>query len=118
MRVLKTVTDSKSFLGKMVEVKMDRPLGSIDPKYGFVYSLNYGFIPGTMSEDGEELDAYVVGIFKPKETFTGKCIAIIHRTSDNDDKLVIAPEGKDYSDEQIRALTEFLEQWFESEIIR
>ena len=45
-------------------------------------------------------------------------IAIIHRTNDNDDKLVVMEKGRNYTDEQIRALTEFQEQWFESVIIR
>ena len=38
--------------------------------------------------------------------------------NDNDDKLVVMQEGKNYTDDQIRALTEFQEQWFESIIIR
>ena len=109
---------SKEYLGKIVNVKMDRPMGTKHPKHGFVYPVNYGYIPNTVSGDGEELDAYVLGVFKPVDTFEGKVIAIIHRTNDNDDKLVVVPEGKDYSDEQIRALTEFQEQWFESEIWR
>lgn len=109
---------SVEYLGKTVFVKMDRPMGTKHPKHGFVYPVNYGFIPNTVSSDGEELDAYVLGVFKPIENFEGKVIAIIHRTNDNDDKLVVAPEGKNYSDEQIRALTEFQEQWFESKILR
>lgn len=109
---------SVEYLGKTVLVKMDRPMGTKHPKHGFVYPVNYGFIPNTVSGDGEELDAYVLGVFKPIENFEGKVIAIIHRTNDNDDKLVVAPEGKNYSDEQIRALTEFQEQWFESKILR
>ena len=72
----------------------------------------------TVSGDGEELDAYVLGEFKPLDEFEGKVIAIIHRTNDNDDKLVVCPEGKDYSDEQIDALTEFQERFFEHIIIR
>ena len=110
--------NNKEYLGKEVLVKMDRQLGTIHPKWGFVYMLNYGYIPGTISGDGEELDAYVVGVFKPVEKFTGECIAIIHRTNDNDDKLVIAPIGVNYTDDQIRALTEFQEKFFESIIIR
>jgi inorganic pyrophosphatase len=112
------MADSKQFLGKTVNVKMDRPLGSKHPKWKFIYSVNYGFIPNTKSADGEELDAYVLGVFEPVESFTGKCIAIIHRTNDNDDKLVIVPNDKKYSDEQIRALTEFQESLFKSIIIR
>ncbi len=108
----------KNYLGKEITVKMDRPLGSTHPKWGFVYTLNYGFVEGTVSGDGEELDAYVVGEFKPLDEFTGTVIAIIHRTNDNDDKLVVAPTGVNYTDDQIRALTEFQEKFFESVIYR
>lgn len=52
------------------------------------------------------------------ESFEGKCIAVIHRTNDNDDKLIVVPEGKNYTDEEIRKLTNFQKQYFESEIIR
>jgi inorganic pyrophosphatase len=109
---------NRVYLNKEVTVEMDRPLGSKHPKHGFVYPVNYGFIPGTVSGDGEELDAYVLGEHKPLETFTGKVVAIIHRTNDNDDKLVVMAEGRNYTDEQIRALTEFQEQYFESVIYR
>lgn len=109
---------NKKYLGKLVNVKMDRPLGTIHPKYGFVYEVNYGFIPNTVSGDGEELDAYVLGEHKPLDTFEGEVVAIIHRTNDDDDKLVVMKSGRNYTDEQIRALTEFQEQWFESVIIR
>lgn len=111
-------TDSKEYLGKIVEVEIDRKLGNTHPKHGFMYMLNYGFIPNTISPDGEELDAYLLGVFEPMEKFTGKVIAIIKRTNDNDDKLIVVPEGIEYSDNQIRALTEFQERFFESEIIR
>lgn len=110
--------NTREYIGKKVRVKMDRQLGTAHPKWGFIYSLNYGFIPNTISGDGEELDAYVVGEFKPLEEFTGVVIALIHRTNDNDDKLVVAAEGVNYTDDQIRALTEFQEKFFESEIYR
>ena len=109
---------NRVYLNKEVTVEMDRPLGSKHPKHGFIYPVNYGFIPGTVSGDGEELDAYVLGEHKPLETFTGKVVAIIHRTNDNDDKLVVMADGRNYTDDQIRALTEFQEQYFESVIYR
>ena len=109
--------NAKEYLNKIVEVKMDRPLGTRHPKHGFIYMLNYGFIPNTISGDGEELDAYVVGVFEPLEEFTGKVIAVIHRVNDDDDKLVVAPENIQYTDDQIKALTEFQERFFESIII-
>ena len=107
----------RNYLGNIVDVKIDRELGSKHPKHGFIYTLNYGYIPNTVSGDGEELDVYVIGVFVPIQEFRGKVIAIIHRTNDDDDKLVVVQEGIIYSEEQIRALTEFQERFFESEII-
>lgn len=110
--------NAKEFLGKEVSIEIDRPLGTRHPKHGFMYMLNYGFIPNTVSGDGEELDAYLVGEFEPVEKSDGKVIAIIHRTNDDDDKLIVSKDGKEYSDDAIRALTEFQEKYFESVIIR
>ena len=106
------------FLDKTLEVTIDRPLGSKHPKHGFIYPVNYGYVPNTISGDGEELDCYILGIYEPIETFKGKCIAIIHRLNDNDDKLIIVPENKSFSNNEIQVLTEFQEQYFQSEIIR
>ena len=110
--------DNKKYLEKTLEVEIDRPFGSKHPKHGFIYPVNYGYVPNTISGDGEELDCYVLGVFEPLETFRGKCIAIIHRLDDNDDKLIIVPENKSFSNQEIRALTEFQERFFKSEIIR
>lgn len=110
--------DNIKYLDKTLEVKIDRPFGSKHPKHGFIYPVNYGYVPNTVSDDGEELDCYVLGIFEPLENFKGKCIAIIHRLDDNDDKLIIVPENKAFSNNEIRVLTEFQERFFESEIIR
>ena len=109
--------NAKDYLGKEVSIEIDRPLGTRHPKHGFMYMINYGFIPNTVSGDDEELDAYLVGEFEPVEKSSGKVIAIIHRTND-DDKLIVSKDGKDYSDGAIRALTEFQEKYFESIIIR
>ena len=109
---------SMDYLDKIIKIKIDRPFGSKHPKHGFIYPLNYGYVPNTISGDGEELDAYLLGVFEPVEEYEGECIAIIHRTNDNDDKLVVVPQGKNYSDDAIDALTEFQEQYFEHTIIR
>ncbi|MEI7512469.1 MAG: inorganic diphosphatase [Candidatus Uhrbacteria bacterium] len=111
-------TEARSFLGKIVPVKMDRPLGSKHPKHGYVYPVNYGFVPETKSPDGEELDAYILGVNTPLEEFSGQCIAVVHRLNDNDDKLVVVPEGMQISDEEIQQAIHFQEQYFQSEIIR
>ena len=66
------------YLNKNITVKIDRPMGSKHPKHGFIYPVNYGFVPNTISGDGEELDCYLLGVFEPVESFEGECIAIIH----------------------------------------
>ncbi len=110
--------NNKDYIGQTIKVVMDRPLGTKHPKHNYYYPFNYGYIPGTMASDGEEVDAYVLGVFKPLEEFEGKCIAVIHRTNDDDDKIVVVPEEVNYSDEQINALVEFQEKYFEHVIWR
>lgn len=110
--------ENKKYIGKELYIKIDRPFGSKHPKHGFIYPVNYGYVPDTVSGDGEEIDAYLLGVFKPVEDYTGKCIAIIHRTNDDNDKLVVVPNDKEYSDDAIDALTEFQEQFFKHVIIR
>ena len=105
-------------MGKIVNVKMDRPLGSKHPKHGFIYPVNYGFVPNTVSGDGEELDAYVLAVNTPLETFSGRCIAVIHRTDDDDDKLIVVPNGQNITDKEIEEQTKFQEQWFKHIIVR
>lgn len=110
---------STQFLNKTLTVKMDRPMGTRHPKHSNIYYIqNYGYVPDVIAPDGEELDAYVLGVLEPLEEFTGKCIAVIHRTNDEDDKLIVVPEWVQYTDAQIEALTEFQERFFKSVIIR
>lgn len=110
---------AEQYLGKEVSIIMDRPLGSKHPKHGFVYEVNYGYVPGTQSADGEELDAYYLGVNRPLHAAEGKCIAIIHRLNDDDDKLVIVPGTQtNLSDSEIAKAVNFQEQWFDYEILR
>lgn len=109
---------TKEYIGKNINIKIDRKLGSKHPKHGFIYPVNYGYVPNTISGDGEELDCYLLGVFEPVDEYTGKCIAVIHRINDDDDKLVIVPDSREFSNSEIDALTEFQERFFEHEIIR
>lgn len=107
------------YLNKIIEAKIDRPIGSSHLKYpDHIYLVNYGYIPNTVSGDGKELDCYVLGEYKPLSEFKGKCIAIIHRLNDDDDKLILAPENKNFTNAEIRLLTDFQERFYKSEIIR
>lgn len=100
-----------------VTVTVDRPLGSYHPKHpDLYYPINYGYLRGIMAPDGEEQDAYILGVDIPISEFTGNVIAIIHREDDIEDKWVVAPEGIQFTEAQIRALTAFQEQYFKSTI--
>lgn len=110
--------DARTYLNKIVSVKIDRPIGSRHPKYDYIYPVNYGYVPNTVSGDGEELDCYVLGVFEPLKEFDGKCIALIHRVNDNDDKLIIVPENREMDNKEIEALIEFQERFFKHQLIR
>ena len=100
-------------IGKIVKVIIDRPLGSYHPMYKDIYySVNYGFIEGIIAGDGEEQDAYVLGIDEPVKQFTGKVIAIIHRFDDVEDKLVVVPEELTLTKEEILKQVSFQEKYF------
>ena len=105
-------------MGKIIGVRIDRPLGSRHPEHGFIYTVNYGYVPGVAGQDGDELDAYVLSVDVPVERFTGRCIAVIQRLNDADDKLVVVPDGENLTDEQIRGLTAFQERFFDSVVTR
>lgn len=105
-------------IGKTVTVTVDRPLGSFHPKHPDIcYPINYGYIEGIIAPDGEEQDAYILGVDTPVESFTGTVIAIIRRRDDVEDKWVVAPDGKSFSPDEIAKLTHFQEQYFDIEII-
>ena len=78
-------------LGKTVQVTMDRPLGTTHPKHGFVYKVNYGYIAGIRAPDGDDLDAYFLGVDEPIQSGEGVCIAVAHRRDNDDDKLIVVP---------------------------
>lgn len=112
-------TDPNQFLGQLVTAIIDRPLGSQHPIWHFLYPINYGFVSGTISSDGEAMDVYILGIHQPLSRFTGQCIAVIYRKEDpGDPKLVLTPLGVDFSDEDILTQVDFQEKFFESVIQR
>lgn len=105
-------------IGKVVKVIVDRPLGSYHPTHKDIYyPINYGYIEGIIAPDGEEQDAYILGVNTAVEEFTGKVIAIIHREDDIEEKWVVAPDDMNFSKEEIMAQVRFQEQYFQAEII-
>ena len=105
-------------IGNIVKVIVDRPLGSVHPKHNdLIYTVNYGYIPEVFALDGEEQDAYILGVNEPVTEFVGKVIAIIHRLNDIEDKWVVAPEGKSFTKKEIANLVAFQEKFFDTEIV-
>ena len=106
-------------IGKAVKVIVDRPLGSYHPAHKDIYyPINYGYIEGIIAPDGEEQDAYILGIHTAVKEFTGRVIASIHRDDDLEEKWVVAPENMDFSEEEIMKQVEFQERYFKSSVIK
>ena len=106
-------------IGDLVKVTVDRPLGSRHPQHAdIVYPVNYGYVAGVMAPDGEEQDAYILGVDVPLDEFTGRVIAVVRRADDVEDKWVVAPDGVDFTDEEIAAAVRLQERFFDSEIVR
>lgn len=107
-----------SVIGRMVTVTVDRPLGSFHPEHkDMYYPVNYGYVEGVMAQDGEEQDAYILGVDEAVEKFTGKIVAIVHRHDDIEEKWIVAPEGVSFTGKQIKEQIHFQEQYFVSEIL-
>lgn len=108
---------ASSYLGQIVEIEIDRPLGSTHPKHpDLIYPVNYGFIPGVFGGDGEEMDVYLLGVDKPVSKYSAQIIAIVHRLDDEEDKLVGAPVGTHFTKTEIEKSVAFQERYFKTEV--
>lgn len=108
----------RSFLGKIVEIEIDRPIGYIHKKekYELHYPINYGYIPNVYGGDGEELDVYLIGVDKPVKTYRAKIIGVVHRHNDVEDKLVACPISAKFDQARIQRDVEFQEKYYESHV--
>ncbi len=108
----------KSYLGKMVNIKIDRPIGYVHKKenYSLTYPINYGYLPGVIGGDGEELDVYLLGVNEPVTEYTAKIIGIAHRENDVEDKLVAAPVDLNFAKEEIERVIHFQEQYYKTTV--
>lgn len=106
-------------IGKTVHGIIDRPIGSHHPQYPeMIYPINYGYVEGILSNDGEEQDVYVLGTDSPLDRFEGKVIAVYHRLDDVEDKWIVSLDGSDRSDEEILQAIWFQERYFKGVLIR
>ena len=71
-----------------------------------------------MAPDGEEQDAYILGVNEPVKKFTGKIIAIVRRKDGIEEKWVVVPAGMLLSKDDINDQNHFQYQYFDSKIVR
>jgi len=109
-------TEELHFLGKEVQVKVDRPLGSKHPEHEYVYPINYGFVPNTKGGDEKEVDAYIIGEDQVLDNFQGQVKAVIVRYDDDENKLVVAKSDVELDLQTIREATAFQEKYFDISI--
>lgn len=111
--------DYSNIIGQKVKGKIDRPLGSRHPRFeNLYYPINYGYVDAVMAADGDEQDIYLLGVEKPVETYEGIVIAVLHRYNDIEDKWIVAPEGMEFTDEEIMSQINFQERYFDVELFR
>ena len=108
----------ESYLGRSVTIGIDRPVGYVHRKgeKTLVYPINYGYIPDVLGGDGEELDVFLLGVDEPVESFTGRVIGIAYRADDVEDKLIMSPEGMQFTAEQMAELVRFQEKYYHTTI--
>lgn len=111
--------DLTALLGQRVRVVVDRPLGGAHPRFPDLrYPVNYGELPGTVSGDGQPIDAYLLGWEKPVRGAEGTVTAVLVREDDAEDKLVVARDGTNWTDEAILARVAFQERYFRTQLRR
>lgn len=89
-------------------------LDRVEPSI-FAKPVNYGFIPQTLDEDGDELDALVLtndpiptGVY-----LKAKVVAVLKFEDDGevDDKIICVPEDDRNTDNAIISLSDLHDQW-------
>ena len=118
-----TKLDYTNIIGRHVDCKIDRPLGTHHPRVkDLFYPVNYGYVEGVMAGDGAEQDVYILGVDKPLQTFSGKVIAVYHRFNDVEDKWIVVPEETDttnnprFTRKEILKQIDFQERFFDGEL--
>lgn len=95
---------------KIAAFKLDRVEPSI-----FAKPVNYGFIPGTLDEDGDELDTLVL-TNEPLPTgiyMEAKVIGVLKFEDDGevDDKIIVVPADDRNTDDAIGSIDDLHERW-------
>ena len=110
----------RGYLGKIVTIGIDRPIGYVHHKEGpdrvLVYPINYGYIPGVLGGDGEELDVYLYGVDTPVTEYRGRIVGIAFRADDVEDKLIMARDGIMPTAEELAEAIYFQEKYYHTRV--
>ena len=83
-----------AWIGKTLEVVIDRKAGTSHPEHPMiVYLVDYGYIPGTLSGDGEPLDVYLIGSRTHGRRRPAQIIGFVLRYSEDDPKMIAVHPG-------------------------
>jgi hypothetical protein len=96
------------WLGRIVEVEVDRPLGRR-------YALGEGSYPVNVGRH-DDVDAYVLGPTEPVDVAQAEVIAVIQRLDDVEDRLVTATSGA-WTADAIHFATAFHERLFRTRLV-
>jgi inorganic pyrophosphatase len=105
--------------GSFLKIEWDRKraafmLDRVEPSI-YKKPCNYGFIPGTLDEDGDELDTLIV-CDEPLPTgiwLEAKIIGVMNFVDDgdNDHKIVVVPADDRNTGDSINSLADLGERW-------
>lgn len=111
--------DLRPYLGQVVDIEIDRPVGYVHRKGDktLVYPINYGYIPDVLGGDGEELDVFLLGVNEPVKTYRGRIVGIVLRADDVEDKLIMAPEGMTPTVAEMTEAIYFQERYYDSRVV-
>ena len=109
----------EGYLGKTVDIEIDRPVGYVHHKNDrtLIYPINYGYIPGVLGGDGEELDVYVLGTDEPRQRLCVRIVGIAYREDDAEDKLIASVCEEKYTAEQMAEAIAFQERYYHTTVV-
>ena len=111
--------DLRPYLGQVVDIEIDRPVGYVHRKGDktLVYPINYGYIPDVLGGDGEDLDVFLLGVREPVKSYRGRIVGIVLRADDVEDKLIMAPEGMTPTVAEMTEAVHFPERYYDSRVV-
>lgn len=108
----------KELLGTTVNVIVEQKYGTLDQRSDGEMTVNCGFVSQPASiVDREMIDAYVVGVYQPCDSFTGTVIGLVCHEEDDRMHLLVAPVTLNVKKEEIIEQIGCVEQYYRSRLV-